>query len=126
MSNLTPTTQKVTLVSPFTRQNDEYDLPANQSEHQLICPHTNKPFRALILTVQSKTAKRAKNGGRDFDVRGRTVEGPERRLTFNHGRDEDFELRPKDIVAFLYEGDKLLYVQNLTTRRAWGISSWGF
>jgi hypothetical protein len=30
------------------------------------------------------------------------------------------------MVAFMYDGDKLLYVQNLTSRRAWGISSWGF
>ena len=126
MSDVTPAAQKVLLVSPFSRENDEYDLPLNKSEHQLVCPRTNKPFRALILTIQAKTAKRAKNGGRDFDVRGKTVEGADRRLTFNHGRDEDFEMKPKDMVAFLYDGDKLLYVQNLTTHHAWGISSWGF
>ena len=126
MSNVTPAAQKTVLISPFTRQNAEFDLPADKSEHQLVCPQTNKPFRALILTIQAKTAKRAKNGGRDFDVRGKTVEGADRRLTFNHGRDEDFEIKPRDVVAFLYDGDKLLYVQNLTSHRAWGISSWGF
>ena len=126
MSDVSPAIQKVVLISPFSRENDEYDLPVNKSEHQLVCPRTSKPFRALILTILAKSVKRAKNGGRDFDVRGKTVEGAERRLTFNHGRDEDFEMKPKDVVAFLYDGDKLLYVQNLTSRHAWGISSWGF
>ncbi len=126
MSNVAPATKKTVLISPFARENDEYDLPLDKSEHQLVCPRTNKPFRALILTIQNKGVKRAKNGGRDFDVRGKTAEGADRRLTFNHGRDEDFEMKPKDVVAFLYDGDKLLYVQNLTSRRAWAISSWGF
>jgi hypothetical protein len=126
MTNATVTTHKVALISPHSRQIDEYDLPEHQSEHHLVCPRTSKPFRALIVTIISKNAKRAKNGGRDFDIRAKLPDGPDRRLQFNHGRDEDFELRPKDTVAFLYEGEKLLYVHNLTTQRSWGISSWGF
>ena len=132
MQNMPTETQKVSIISPHTKRASEFDLPINQDEFTITPMDDKRSFKVLIATVRAKKSKQNTNGGlfsdkgRTFDVRIILHDKKERLLTFDTANSkQDIDLRSKDRAAFVYDGSRLLIVQNISTGQHLVLSRFG-
>lgn len=111
------------LVCPKCVAQNRYKIDSMQmvsdGRQTLQCPGCSTEFTARLVFIRSKRSRK-RDTLRAFDVRV-MVGGSEELIQFITYDTTDMELRSKDLVAFLYLGDKLAIVQNLTIGLYWKI-----
>jgi hypothetical protein len=91
-------------------------LTASKSKQSVGCKKCKAIFTAELVRIRAKRSRghRDLTSHRNFDVRVIDGSGSERLIQFVNHSWEDFELRAKDQVVFVYLGHELRVVQNLT------------
>lgn len=118
-----PTTG-ITLICPFCKTHNIFQIDETQSSHTPTCPRCNKSFLSRIVKVRSKTSRGSKKEARrTFSIRVCESSGVEDFIEFVNAGYDDFELRSKDVAVFSYKGGALTVVQNLTIGRSMNVST---
>jgi len=112
----------VHLVCPHCESQDTHELDSD-SYGILECAKCKKSAEFHILQIRSKRSRGSKkNNTRSYTVRATSLSGREEHLEFDDASYTDFEMRSKDLVAFVYKKGNLVLIQNLTIRKYTKIS----
>ena len=103
------------IVCPHCSSQRPYQEVILQPRSTLTCKQCSKTFVAHLVTIRAKKSRGdKKTNTRQFSVRTIESNGAEEYIEFLNGSYEDFELRAKDKVVFIYINDVLKLVQNFT------------
>jgi len=101
-------------------ENQESQLYAGAKKIKAVCSRCSTAFEFLYATIRSKKSRGNKQQGtRFFDIRIILRNKDEDFIQFEteggyDGSYDDFELRSKDLVVFVYLDNKLYIIQNQT------------
>jgi hypothetical protein len=113
-NQVVPGNERVQLACPHCEHQSLQSIPAHGAG-ELTCPACSELFETEIVRVRSKRSTGPKaSRTRSFSVRVETLDGHERLIEFVRPRNEDFELRSKDMAAFSSVHGRLTLVQNLS------------
>lgn len=117
-NQIAPGNERVQLVCPHCEQQSLYSIPAH-GEAELTCSACSEPFETRVVRVRSKRSTGPKaSRTRRFSVRVESLDGHEDLIEFVRSKNEDFELRSKDLAAFSSVHGRLTLVQNLSVGRS--------
>jgi hypothetical protein len=109
-----PSSESVRLVCPHCEHPSLCTIPSH-GVGQLTCPACGNAFDTRVVRVRSKRSTGQKQSGtRSFSVRVEDLEGREDFVEFVRPKNEDFELRSRDLAAFSSIQGRLTIVQNLS------------
>ena len=106
---------QLNLVCPRCETQSGFSISPIQSYNQLRCIQCSTDFVAWVAKIRAKNSRQdKKSNSRHYAVRTIDVSGAERLIEFMQAGTQAFELRSGDRAVFIYLGNRLVVVQNLT------------
>ncbi|HEY0018038.1 MAG TPA: zinc-ribbon domain-containing protein [Longimicrobium sp.] len=116
-NQVVPRNESVQLICPHCERQALFTMPSH-GVGQLTCAECGNVFDTSVVRVRSKRSTGQKKlNQRSFSVRVETLDGRDDLIEFTRKRNEDFELRSKDLAAFSSIQGRLTIVQNLSVGR---------